>query len=131
MTRTQARETAFALFFERLFGTATPAALYGELFETAFTEEDYQYIENLLALRQEHLAEMDEQIAARCRGWALERIARVDRALLQLALCELLYCPNIPPKAAMNEAVELSKRYGAEESSSFINGVLGAIYQNL
>ena len=61
--------------------------------------------------------------------WRLDRMASVDRNILRLGAYELCYCPDIPPKVAINEAVELAKNFGSEESSGFVNGILDAIYR--
>ncbi len=65
------------------------------------------------------------------RHWRLERMAAIDRAILRLAVFELLHCPEVPPKVAVNEAVELGKRFGAENSGAFINGILDSFLKTL
>ncbi len=77
----------------------------------------------------EHKKELDEIIQKFLKGWKLNRLASVDRNILRLSLYELLKCPDIPAKVAINEAVELAKKFGSDESSSFINGVLDAAYK--
>lgn len=62
--------------------------------------------------------------------WPLEQISLIDKSVLRIAVFELLQSPNVPPKVAINEAVELSKQFGSENSSKFINGVLGTVYDN-
>jgi N utilization substance protein B len=75
--------------------------------------------------------ELDALIRQHSEHWRLERMAAVDRNLLRLALYELLHQPAIPAKVVINEAVELAKRYGSEESGSFINGILDRIRQHV
>ncbi len=75
--------------------------------------------------------ELDALIKEHSEHWRLERMAAVDRNLLRLALYELLHQPAIPAKVVINEAVELAKRYGSEESGSFINGILDRIRQQV
>ncbi len=72
-------------------------------------------------------AELDRMIAKQCVGWTLERLPAVDRNVLRLGLYELLYVDDTPTAVCLNEAIELAKLYGAEESGKFVNGVLGAI----
>ena len=76
---------------------------------------------------REHAEELDALIEAHSLGWALSRIGRVDLAILRVAVYEILYREDVPTAAAINEAVELSKLYCGEKSSSFVNGVLGGI----
>jgi N utilization substance protein B len=78
-----------------------------------------------------HQEELDNLIRQHSEHWRLERMAAVDRNLLRLALYELLHQPAIPAKVVINEAVELAKRYGSEESGSFINGILDRIRQQV
>lgn len=79
----------------------------------------------------EHRVELDRLIKKKARGWRLDRIAMVDRNILRLGVFELCYCSDIPPKVAINEAVELAKRFGSDDSSSFINGILDAILKDM
>ena len=71
--------------------------------------------------------ELDKLINDYSQNWKLSRIARVELAILRLSLFEMIYSPDIPLKVAINEAVELSKRYGDENSRSFVNGILDAV----
>ena len=74
-----------------------------------------------------HLEELDAFIVRYSEHWRLERMTVVDRNLLRLAIYELLYQPQIPPKVVINEAVEMAKRYGSEASGGFINGILDQV----
>jgi len=73
---------------------------------------------------------IDKDITKSAPEWPLEQISLIDKSILRVAIFELLYSENIPPKVAINEAVELSKQFGGENSSKFINGVLGSVYDN-
>ncbi|MBO7374330.1 MAG: transcription antitermination factor NusB [Lachnospiraceae bacterium] len=72
----------------------------------------------------EKLVEIDEKIASVSKGWTLDRIGRVELAILRLATYEILFDDDVPASVAINEAVELAKKFGSEESYSFINGIL-------
>jgi len=74
---------------------------------------------------------VNQAISKAAPKWPLERINRVDLAVLQLATWELLYRSGVPPKVIINEAIELAKEYGGETSPSFVNGVLGTIYKEI
>ena len=75
----------------------------------------------------EHRQEIDRLIKERSENWRLDRMTIIDRNILRIAIFELLYCGDIPPKVTLNEAIDLGKRYGSEESGSFINGILDRI----
>ena len=78
-----------------------------------------------------HLADLDETIGRASRNWRLERMARVDRNLLRLALFELKLSTDVPPKVAINEAIEIAKRFGTAESPAFVNGILDRCLEDL
>jgi transcription antitermination protein NusB len=75
-----------------------------------------------------HLDQIDEAIQGAAREWPLAQMARIDKNVLRLAIYEILYNNAVPAKAAINEAVEIAKRFGSETSSRFVNGVLGTIF---
>jgi len=74
---------------------------------------------------------IDGLISGSSENWTMGRMARVDKSILRMAVFELLYCPDIPPKVTLNEAIDLGKVYGSENSGSFINGILDALYGKL
>lgn len=79
-----------------------------------------------------HLGELDGHIQPLAPDWPLEQVARVDRTVLRIGMYELLYCKDsVPARVAINEAVELAKSFGSDNSSKFINGVLGTAYRTL
>ena len=75
----------------------------------------------------EHCQEIDRLIEKYSENWRLDRMNIIDRAILRMAAFELLFCEEIPPKATLNEAIELGKRFGSGDSGSFINGILDRI----
>jgi N utilization substance protein B len=75
----------------------------------------------------DHAREIDQLIERFSENWRLDRMSFVDRNILRMAIFELLYCNEIPPKVTLNEAIDLGKRYGSEDSGSFINGILDRI----
>jgi len=75
----------------------------------------------------EHKEELDKLIAGCSDNWSLGRMSKVDISILRLAVFEFLYCDDIPPKVTLNEAVDLGKTFGSENSGSFINGILDAL----
>lgn len=94
--------------------------------------DDREFVESLVRGVIDATGELDEKLQPIAPDWPLEQIARIDRATLRLGLYELLYCKDtVPPKVAINEAVELAKAFGSDNSSKFINGVLGTAYRTL
>ena len=89
------------------------------------------FAEKLVRGVREHLGELDAQIQGASKNWRLERMARVDRNLLRLALYELKHVDDVPAKVAINEAIEIAKRYGTNESSAFVNGILDRCREEL
>jgi N utilization substance protein B len=75
----------------------------------------------------EHRLELDGLIERYSEHWRIDRIDMIDRNILRMALFELLYCEDIPPKVTINEAIDLGKRFGSEDSGSFINGILDRV----
>jgi transcription antitermination protein NusB len=90
-------------------------------------EERDDFMERLVLGVLEHCQEIDRLIEKYSENWRLVRMNIVDRTILRMAIFELLYCEEIPPKVTLNEAIELGKRYGSEDSGSFINGILDRI----
>lgn len=79
----------------------------------------------------EHQKEIDELIKKNVQHWDFSRIAVVDKNILRIGICELLYLDDIPVKVSLDEAIELAKKYSSEDSGSFVNGVLDAIAKNI
>ena len=77
-----------------------------------------------------HKAEIDSILKKNARHWRLDRMANVDRNILRIGVFELCYCPDIPPKVAINEALELAKKFCSGESSAFVNGILDAVLRH-
>lgn len=78
---------------------------------------------------KKHLTDIEKTIAIAAPDWPIEQIDQIDLAILIVSIYELLYCKDIPPKVAIDEAVELGKEFGGENSASFINGVLGTVFR--
>ncbi|OGL35617.1 transcription antitermination factor NusB [Candidatus Saccharibacteria bacterium RIFCSPHIGHO2_12_FULL_47_16b] len=94
------------------------------------TVDDKQFIINLVEGVAKLQKKIDAIIAPVAPEWPIEQIARMDRVVLRIGSYELLYASDVPPKVAINEAVELAKAFGGDNSSKFVNGVLGTILRN-
>lgn len=92
---------------------------------------DDKFISFLVFGVKEKLNELDDLIVNSAPEWPLEQISLIDKSILRLAIFELLHSENVPPKVVINEAVELAKQFSGENSSKFINGVLGTIFDKL
>jgi N utilization substance protein B len=95
------------------------------LFKGMPDDRQMDYIRRLVTLCHEHRAEIDRHIETYSKGWKPKRISGTAAAVLRCALCEILYMDDIPDSAAINEAVELAKKYDEPQTVSFVNGVLG------
>ena len=95
-----------------------------EAFERPLGREDETYIREKYAKIHERLPELDELLNRKASGWDISRMGKVELAILRLALYEILFDQDVPPGVAVDEAVELAKRYGQENSGAFVNGVL-------
>ena len=121
-TRRESRETAFLTAFAATFEPETPLVPA----ETESAAPD-AFATQLLAAMNDHAAELDEIITAHLKGWTLARVPRVSLVALRLGLAEMLYGEEQKTGVAINEAVELAKLFGGEDSGSFVNGILGKI----
>ena len=128
MNRRELREQLFLLLFridffhaEELPGQAERFFLDGE---DVFSPEERFYLQGRFEDIISRLPDIDEEINRKTSGWTTARMGKADLTILRLAVYEMLYDDRIPDPVAINEAVELAKRYGQDESASFINGVL-------
>jgi len=141
MKRTTAREIAVRLIFGLADNPSQPEELLSGVFEDEYYEslkaedklykakpdkKQLDYIKRLVTGVCEHSAELDGYIEKYAVGWKFGRISRTAVAVMKAAMYEVLYMPDIPDSAAINEAVELAKHYETPETVSFINGVLGS-----
>ncbi|MCL2775937.1 MAG: transcription antitermination factor NusB [Oscillospiraceae bacterium] len=97
----------------------------------SLTKADEEYIKNTFFGIFENIEQIDDIISGSIIGWEYNRISKISMALLRIAVYEILYVDDIPVSVAINEAVELSKRYDYSEAYTFINGVLGAVAKNI
>lgn len=125
-SRRQARERALSLLYEAETKGMTPAAVLSTL-----PLPPVSFANDLVAGVGEHGEEVDGYLRRFSRGWALERMPALDRALLRMGVYELLHRPDVPTGAVLSEAVELASKYSTEESGRFVNGVLGQIAQEV
>lgn len=92
---------------------------------------DRDFAENLVNRVIIHQVELDEKIKSRVANWEMNRIALIDKLLLRMGICEILYFEDIPPKVSINESIEIAKEFSTSGSGKFINGILDAILSQL
>lgn len=130
MKRSEVREILFKLLFRAEFNDVSEMPEQMQLFfnvdesEQSISEKDKEYIINREGAILEKLPEIDKEISDKATGWTLDRFGKVDLAIVRLAVYEMLFDDDIPVGVSINEAVELAKKYGRDESSGFVNGVL-------
>lgn len=131
MTRKDARENCFKLLFEYEVQKITAdeaLELFYELTENIDTQADY--IDTTVKTAISNVEKIDAIIEEYSKGWKISRLAKVTLAVLRVAVCELLYMDEIPDSIAINEAVEIAKKYNDEKSAKFVNGVLSSVYKS-
>ncbi|AET66711.1 transcription antitermination factor NusB [Desulfosporosinus orientis DSM 765] len=132
MSRRLARETALQVLFQRdltkePLATAEEVQRWAEEFVIPESSRDFalELVDGTIA----HQKEIDETISVCAQDWAISRMANVDRNVMRLATYEILYRSDIPGRVSLNEAIELAKRFGGEESAKFVNGILDRIVE--
>ena len=125
MQRREARELLLTALYRCEF---LPAALE-ELFEETDPEDQRDYIEAVFNGIRDRQPEIDRMLGEKTIGWKFERLALLDRNILRLGVYELLYFDDVPAEVALDEAVELAKKFGTEQARKFINGILDRIWK--
>jgi N utilization substance protein B len=131
-TRRKAREVALQVLFQidvSQVDVDEAVELFWNNFEAP--ENVREFSTHLIKGTHSQLIKIDELIKSCSENWSLDRMSKVDKNILRLAVFELVYCDDIPPKVTLNEAIDLGKYYGSENSGSFINGILDALYTKL
>ncbi|MBP3544498.1 MAG: transcription antitermination factor NusB [Lachnospiraceae bacterium] len=132
MTRRELRENTFLLLFQNDFYPQEELdgqmKLYlSQMDMDKFSETEKEEMKARASLAMEKAAELDEKINAVAEGWKSSRMGKVELTILRLALFEILFDDNVPQGVAINEAVELAKKFGGDDSPSFINGILAKL----
>lgn len=135
MSRTVARETTMKLLYQIDISGSSPEetlrVFYENREDNEIGSEDRDYIENSLKGTISSLKKIDEYIEKYSKEWKVNRIAKVDLAIMRLAIYEMINRDDVPNSVAINEAIELAKKFGGENSSIFINGIIGNIIREL
>lgn len=130
MNRHLSRAIAMQTLYEWDFRPHTEAMAVADRNIEAYEDDaDREYVERVVTGVIGNVDEINSKITEVAPEWPVDQIASIDKAILRLAIFELLYDNDVPPKVAINEAVELGKTFGSESTSRFVNGVLGTIYR--
>lgn len=133
MSRRELREHIFILLFRVEFNSLEEmpeqTALYFENMEQPASEADEEYIQKKFRNILEKLSEIDKAVNEKAEKWNTSRMGKVELTLIRLAVYEMRYDETVPVRVAINEAVELAKKYGQDESGSFVNGILAKMIE--
>jgi N utilization substance protein B len=128
--RRRARELVLQYLYAETMAEGSWETLSAQSVGTALNDQELLEFSGLLFRKTiAHKEELDREVAAMLENWDISRVALIDRLILRLALCELLYFEEIPPKVTMNEAIDLAKKFSTSESGRFVNGILDALYK--
>ncbi len=125
MTRTEEREQAFILIFEKAFNPDVSVDNLIEYAEETELFEQSLFSQTLAKSVYENIDNIDPVIERFSVGWKKSRLPKVTLSILRLAICEIMYVDSVPESVSVNEAVELAKKYATPSDASFINGILG------
>lgn len=131
LARTIAMQTLYEWDFNGRPATDLIAALHENFRQFAPDFSDDGFSESIIRGVIDHANEIDATITKYAPEWPLEQITIVDRNVLRIGVFELKHSPDVPPKVAINEAIEVAKSFGGDSSGKFVNGVLGAVYRDL
>ena len=126
LTRHACRELIFKLLFAKEFDREADPAVFYDSFIEGTEERTSEYVKNVFVGVCESLAELDEELEAASNKWKLSRMSTATRSVLRMALYEMTVC-EVPPKAEINEAVEIIKQYDEDSAPAFVNGILNRI----
>ena len=129
MKRRKAREYALQVLFQLDIRKEKPTATLFKRFWTEYEPDDEvrTFTEEIVKGTYKHLKSINAKILACAKNWTLERMAIVDRNVLRMSAYEILYRVDIPPSVTINEAIELAKKFGTDESGAFVNGILDSV----
>ena len=131
MSRKESRETAFQILFARELNSDDMTFTVYELADEINLADD-DFVDTIVTNTVDHLDEIDKIIADNLKNWKIDRIPKTSLAILRISCAQLLYMSDdIPQKVVINEAVELAKKYGADDDYSFVNGILRSISDSL
>ena len=130
MNRRKSREIAMELLFEMSINKESYEEILGNFKEntdTDLNDIDFDYLERVVTGVQENTKDIDKKIVENLKNWKFNRLSKVDLAILRIAIFEIMFSEDVPDKVAVNEGIELARKYSSDNSPTFVNGVLGNI----
>ena len=121
-----------------LYANSSSGVLFNDILDNfndnealeSINKEQIKYASMLFSLTIENKIELDKLIESKLVNWKIQRLALMDKMILRMSLSEMLYVESVPPKVSITEGVEIAKEFSTEDSSSFVNGILDAIYND-
>lgn len=129
--RRKIREKVLKMLYASEMNPNNYEILWKELFIDEENESELEFARDLIDKVERNKNELDEIIKSKVDNWDLSRIAIIDRILLRMGICEIIYFTDIPPKVSINESIEIAKNYSTSSSGKFINGILDSILADL
>jgi len=131
-SRRKSREFAMQMLYQWELGGSTPDQVGAAFFQERRADHAVEsFARELFRGAVDDIARLDQLLREHAENWRLERMAAVDRSILRLAVYELLHCPETPPPAVINEALEIARRFSGEGSVEFVNGILDSVLKSL
>lgn len=126
-----ARELAMKILYRYEEGDTDLPVVISNISEgKKYATNDKVFCQTLVDTTMNNLPEIDREITTVLKNWSIKRISVIDRTILRLGTCEVLFLEDIPPQVSINEAIEIGKKYGGKDSGRFINGILDAVKRN-
>lgn len=132
MNRRKSREIAMRLLFEMTINKESYEEIldnFKENTEMNLEDVDFSYVEKIIKGIQENVELLDSKIENNLKNWKLNRLSKIDLSILRISTYEITFIEDVPNKVAVNEGIELAKKYSTDNSPAFINGVLGSMVQ--
>jgi N utilization substance protein B len=127
-SRHEARQIALQVLYAVELTGGDPSSLFNSLVHGG-DKRHCAFAQRLVSLACRHKGKMDEMISSKSHRWEIGRMALLDHLILRIALCELFYVEDVPPKVTINEAIEIAKMFSTDQSGRFINGLLDALFE--
>ena len=129
--RRNARERTLEALFAQQFSDENPQLVLDRILKSnSNKEKNLKFIQLLFFCVLDNIMMADKLIKSHLQNWEFDRVAQIDLLLLRMGICEIFFLEDIPPKVSISEMVEISKTYSTDESPSFINGILDAVYKD-
>ena len=128
--RRKAREAVLkSLYAHESVGGDPQSFLISVLEEIKMDDRTTKFASDLYQIICTNMEKIDSEIVHHAQRWDISRVALIDKNIMRIAICEMLYFPDIPSKVSINEAIEMAKKFSTDESAGFVNGILNAVFK--